>query len=318
VKQLRRLGLLVALVVAGAFAAPMSPAGAAAGGKCAKAAGQIPVAVVVDFGTVSGSPGGVSQVCVPVADRTNGAALLTARANLLGVALPRWDSSGLLCAIDGFPATGCGAPSGGISRYWSYWQGDGAGWGYSPIGPAAHNVNEIVTEGWRFVEGTSSDTPPVPRGPSVSTAICKATTTTGGISTGGGTNGSLSGTGTAADGTTGTVDGGVASTTGGTTGAADAPAADNQIVTMPSLPTASTTTTTLPGATTTTAPAKTAIGSSEAERKRAAEPANRILASTTEKESSGPADLLGPVAIGAVVLVLIGGGIWQARRRRAS
>ena len=75
----------------------------------------------------------------------------------IGVAAPRYDSSGLLCAIDGYPVTGCGESDGtGAYVYWSYWTGSGDTWTYATAGPAgrklADGAVEAVTD-WLGVRG---------------------------------------------------------------------------------------------------------------------------------------------------------------------
>jgi hypothetical protein len=134
------------------------------------AASEVRVAVVVDFANAAGSPGGVSSVCVGVADRSNGAAVLAARAAQLGTPGPRFDQrTGLLCGIDGFPASEC--PTASSSGYWSYWLGDGS-WTYAAVGPGGHRANASIVEGWRWVVGQSEGTAPPPAGSPVAAATC--------------------------------------------------------------------------------------------------------------------------------------------------
>ena len=81
----------------------------------------------------------------------------------LGYPEPRYDESGLLCAIDGYPANGCGAESGGHYAYWAYWHG-GKRWQYANNGPAGWIVSRGDVEGWRFEpDGSASPTDPPPR-----------------------------------------------------------------------------------------------------------------------------------------------------------
>jgi hypothetical protein len=121
------------------------------------AAGQVRVAVVVDAtGLASSTP---SVVCVDVASGSTGATALVARAIRLGTALPRYNSSGLLCAIDGVPAApACGSPTGGSFAYWSYWLG-GTAWSYANVGPAGHGVVDGSVEGWRWVPSGTAVAP---------------------------------------------------------------------------------------------------------------------------------------------------------------
>lgn len=90
------------------------------------------IALVLDFGTSADAPGGVN----PPRERT-GCALVARDASaadaLAAVARPlRYDSSGLVCAVSGYPATGCGEQV--ASRGSSPATG-------SPAGPAARSSN---------------------------------------------------------------------------------------------------------------------------------------------------------------------------------
>jgi len=125
---------------------------------CAAAAvGQVRVAVVVDTtGIGSSTP---SVVCVVVAAGSTGATALVARAVRLGTPLARYNSSGLLCAIDGAPAApACGTPASNGFSYWSYWLG-GSAWTYATIGPASHGVFDGDVEGWRWVPSGAAAAP---------------------------------------------------------------------------------------------------------------------------------------------------------------
>ena len=96
----------------------------------------IVVPVVVD----TGGPSDTAEVaCVPVPAGSNGAQVLAARAKLLHVPAPRYAESGLLCAIDGYPATGCGVQTGQYYAYWAYYHG-GSSWTYASVGPAEWKV----------------------------------------------------------------------------------------------------------------------------------------------------------------------------------
>jgi hypothetical protein len=153
-------------VIAFALATPLG--GRAMGRACA--AGNVHIAVVVD----SGSGSSVSAVCVPMGARDNGATLLAARAAMLGTPQPSFDGrSGLLCAIDGFPQSGCGKRTGGHYAYWAYFHGINGRWEYSNIGPGGTRVNPSVVEGWRFQpDGAGLPTDPPPRAPATATSIC--------------------------------------------------------------------------------------------------------------------------------------------------
>ena len=94
-----------------------------------------------------------------------------------------YNNSGLLCAIDNYPANGvqnCGQSVGpGEYDYWSYWHGSTGSWVYANNGPAEQSVSSPAddVEGWRF----QSDEPDNPTDPPPAVApsyaqICNAST----------------------------------------------------------------------------------------------------------------------------------------------
>ena len=130
--------------------------------------GQIVVAVVADFG---GRNGRVLVTCVLVKPGVSGAQVLQAQAALLGYPSPRYAESGLLCAIDGYPTSGCGAQSGAHYAYWAYWHG-GKRWQYANGGPGEWKVAKGDIEGWRFEpDGSATPADPPPRAPSSAAAL---------------------------------------------------------------------------------------------------------------------------------------------------
>ena len=154
------------------------PGGVTLGGMAAPAAcatpavdGTISVAVAVDPGGVPGMAGGLETMCVTVPAGATGADVLAARARALGRPLPRYASSGLLCAIDGQPATGCGERVDGAYRYWAYFLGSGS-WTYAGTGPALRRASVGQLEGWRFVAGAGNATDPPPRTSASPASIC--------------------------------------------------------------------------------------------------------------------------------------------------
>ena len=98
------------------------------------------VAVVVDFG--NGSTMSSVSKCVPVASNAHDADALAAAVGSDNVA---YASSGLLCAIDNYPANGvqnCGESVGsGDYDYWSYWHGATGTWVYANDGPGEQPVS---------------------------------------------------------------------------------------------------------------------------------------------------------------------------------
>ena len=120
-------------------------------------AGQIRVAVVVDGTALSSSAPKV--VCVVVAAGATGVTALIARAVRIGGAAPRFESSGLLCAIDAAPlAPACGIAGPNGYEYWSYWTG-GSSWSFAAQGPATHVLVDGSVEGWRFLAGGADVAP---------------------------------------------------------------------------------------------------------------------------------------------------------------
>ena len=136
------------------------------------------VAVVVDFG--SGSSAQTVEKCVPVASNAHDADALAAAVGSSNVA---YNNSGLLCAIDNFPANGvqnCGQSVGnGNYDYWSYWHGASGSWVYASNGPAEQSVsspgNDVVGLRFQNDEPASSSDPPPSVTPSYA-QICNAST----------------------------------------------------------------------------------------------------------------------------------------------
>ena len=133
---------------------------------------RIVVAVVADFGGVNGK---VIVTCVLAKAGESGAQVLQSQAQLLRYPSPRYAESGLLCAIDGYPTSGCGTQSGGHYAYWAYWHG-GKRWHYANRGPGEWKVSKGDVEGWRFEpDGSATPADPPPRAASGATALETAT-----------------------------------------------------------------------------------------------------------------------------------------------
>jgi hypothetical protein len=141
---------------------------------CAVAEGTIRVGLVIDYGLLAGEQGAPAQPrveCVGVADGANGFAVLQGGGHAIRVS----NSSGLLCAIDGYPAGNeCGErdPDGGY-RYWAYFHG-GSAWIYSAIGPSYVRSTTGSVEGWHFVKGAGNPNDPAPHATASSASICPA------------------------------------------------------------------------------------------------------------------------------------------------
>ena len=120
---------------------------------------------------LDGRNGRVLVICVLVKPGVSGAQVLQAQAALLGYPSPRYAESGLLCAIDGYPTSGCGAQSGAHYAYWAYWHG-GKRWQYANGGPGEWKVAKGDIEGWRFEpDGSATPADPPPRAPSSAAAL---------------------------------------------------------------------------------------------------------------------------------------------------
>jgi hypothetical protein len=94
-----------------------------------------------------GSGGGVSGCAYPRNSRQRCDCARGTRPRSAGPTPLR--SSGLLCAIDGFPKTGCGV-RGSHYAYWAYFHGRAGAWSYQNVGPAGSRVHADVVEGWRW------------------------------------------------------------------------------------------------------------------------------------------------------------------------
>jgi len=162
-----------ALVAIAAFvivlAAPLPFVPGPFGSMCAEAAAGPSAAVVVDFGDVDGNDASPLASCVPLSNRTTGAEALVAAGYRLRI------ENGLVCAINGYPANGCGERIGQRQYlYWSYWRADAGtnAWTYSSIGPGGARVADRDVEGWRFVDGIGSPNDPQPRLAPDHLAVC--------------------------------------------------------------------------------------------------------------------------------------------------
>ncbi len=167
-QQMRALRAMAALLV-GVVALVSLLVGSAATASASScsgslADGEIRVVLVVDSSDLGG---GASATCLVVPAGTTGSQLLARRGSELGTGSPRYGSSGLLCAIDGLPATGCGDRSSGGFEYWAYFNGSSGSWVYGNINPFTRRLSDGDIEGWRYVQGAGNGQDPPPRiGPS--------------------------------------------------------------------------------------------------------------------------------------------------------
>lgn len=322
-----RAGLLVSGVL---MLGPLvlGPSGTAA------ASGQVCMGVVVDDG------GGSATVQeVNVAPGTSDLQALPAAGDTV-----TQNSSGLVCAINGFPSNGlqnCLAASGGLYYYWSYWQGDPLTntWTYGEVGPASHTVSagQTYVEGWRYQDpgpDNAGATKPAVTPAAAFGQACPGVTPVssgsggGGGGSGNGAGGSGGGGGVSTGGGTPSSGAAVSSPTT-TTPASPSPGAGGNPVTGATTRGGHTTTgkgvttSTRPGsrpgsrtgssrgASPTTAPTTTAHGATSQPRN-----AKGALASSTVRGSAGGGDPLLPIVVVAVVIAALGALAWWRWRRR--
>ncbi|MFM8862274.1 MAG: hypothetical protein ACKOIA_07480 [Acidimicrobiia bacterium] len=186
------LGLALVLALGVALGPGLAPAAAAPADACAAPMAETDVRVVVVVDPGDGGP--MSTTCLVVPRGTTGMQVLARRAAMLGVAVPRYASSGLLCAIDGYPSSGCGERGGAGFRYWAYFSGTSGDWSYGKGNPFTRRVVDGDIEGWRFVEGAGNGTDPPPRlDPSPSLFPVQSTASSGPTSSAGSSAGSSTG-----------------------------------------------------------------------------------------------------------------------------
>ncbi|HXY27398.1 MAG TPA: hypothetical protein VEH82_03885 [Acidimicrobiales bacterium] len=267
------------------------------------------VAVVVEFG--SGSSLSTVSKCVPVPSTDRDSDALAAA---VGEANVSYSSSGLLCAIDNYPANGvqnCGQSVGsGDYDYWSYWHGSSGSWVYANNGPAEQPVSspDDDVEGWRFQDDepdNSSDPPPTVAASyaqicNASTEVPPAQLPSSAVTTTTTTSPPQSVTSTTARG---------ASTGPGLTVVPSTPTtqARSGAAPNPVPPSTSTTSTTGPGTSGTTGGGKHSISGTHAAA---------VASSAPRRDTSGGSNTFLPVVlVGAVVAVLGGMAFFRWRRR---
>jgi len=146
--------------IAALVALPLTGGAVAMGGALARpavaATSTICVGEVVDPTDGPGSTRGPDHTCVTVPSGASGLDVLDARASSLGRPAPRLGDGGLVCAIDGYPTSGCAPddPGGGYD-YWTYWhRARGAsGWSYSTKGADGYRPAAGDEEGWAWQQG---------------------------------------------------------------------------------------------------------------------------------------------------------------------
>lgn len=176
VSPVRRLVRGVLVVAAGTAALALAgPLALRPFADVAGAAGEVGVAFVLDFG---GTPADLVVGCVSVPASDNRYQALSAFTASRNMVAPTYASSGLLCSINGTPASGCGQTVAGGYVYWSYFTGGTGTWTYASTGAFA-TVTPGDVEGWRFQDpGSGRPNDPPPRSPAQYAAICPPTPTT--------------------------------------------------------------------------------------------------------------------------------------------
>ena len=138
------------------------------GATSAAAATARGVAVVVDF-----ADGNAPLVlCSNEAGRSDATVLADGLAQA-GRGGLRYGTTGLLCAIDGRPTSGCGQQRGTHYANWAYFQGTPSQWSYAHQGLDSHRADTAVAIGLRFeASGTGTPADPPPRMSPDSTDLC--------------------------------------------------------------------------------------------------------------------------------------------------
>jgi len=285
--------------------------------ECASVRRAGAVTVVVPVVVDMGGPSDEAEVsCVSVPAGSTDAQVLSARAKLLGLPSPRYAVSGLLCGIDGYPATGCGQQNGSHYAYWAYFHG-GSSWTYASEGPASWTVSAGDVEGWRFEpEGSATPADPPPRSPSGAQTLCPAsvppTTTT--------TTPSSTAPSTSPPTTTATATG----ASGGQGGSGASPSSVNPSGPAPSVagtgatgPTAARGARPDPGVGTTTSvpPPSPAPPGRSASPVRHQTPPSRLAVRRTPTNGGAPIGLIIAVVL---IAALAAGAAFRARRRTAA
>jgi hypothetical protein len=302
-------GLLVVLgFAAGGLSTAIAPA------VPATASGQVCAGIVIDDGAGTAPvPQGAS-----VPPGSSDLDLLTAAGDTF-----TQNDSGLVCAINDYPANGlqnCLNTAHGLYYYWSYWEGDPTTntWTYADVGPAEHSVTagQQYVEGWRY-QDPGPDSPDAAQ-PSVKPAAAYAQACSGASSTpGGGGTGSGGGvSGSSVTSTTGAAVASPATSTPEGTAGTSAPSAGSG-ASHPSTfttPTSSgTRPTVIPGTTTQSQP--TTTQGTPARQQTSKRPARKLaLANAAQKGAPGGDPAL-PILLVVVLIGLIGVAAWFKWRR---
>lgn len=270
---MRPSALVLAAAVAGGALLPTLPAAAATKPRH--------VAIVI---------AGKGVACVPWHSGITGDEVLN------DVATVRYrPSDGLITQIDGTPRNNRADER----HYWSYWHNTGAGWTYGTTGASAYHPAAGNVEGWRFVNGSPSPTPPPTRSYA---SICHDTVASSPPA-------APSPSRTAAS----------SAPTRTRTRTATASAATN----LPAAPLPSTTHATVSlsrsAAPTSSTPSRvppTTASSAPSSKRAAALPTLHVRAADATPKRAEQGSALPTVAVAAIVVLLGGTGAYAARRRR--
>jgi hypothetical protein len=275
------------------------------------------VAIVVDFG--NGSSMSTVSKCVPVPSNARDSDALAAAVGSSNVA---YASSGLLCAIDNYPANGvqnCGQSVGnGNYDYWSYWHGSSGSWVYASNGPTEQSVSGPANdvEGLRFQldEPDTPSSPPPSLAPSYA-QICNASTEVPPTPSSSNTPTTTLTTQPAPSLTPTT-----APTSAGSAGTATtSPLPSTRSTSSGAAGAATTTTTTAPGKTTSTLASAATAGTVGASHGSSRAHRAAVASATSHQNSTAAAssDLLSVIVVAVIVAALGGFALLRWRRRPA-
>ncbi len=269
------------------------------------------VAVVVDFANAPGRP--TVSKCVPVASNARDSDALAVAVGSSNVA---YAASGLLCAIDNYPANGvqnCGQSIGnGNYDYWSYWHGSSGSWIYGNNGPTEQSVsspaNDVVGLRFQLDQPDNASNPPPGASPSYA-QICNASTEVPPTQ--------APAVATTTTTTTAAPPGVSAMPTTDKTGAGAGPPVPTTTGARSKGPGATTTTVSSPGQTSTTLTTTgSTVGGGGTQRPSDSHRAHVASASARDSSGGGSSSDLLPVVVVAVLVALLGAFALVRWRRR--
>lgn len=286
---------LLSRLFAVAAAASLATAGAvavAAPASAAACSGTTGVTVVVDFGSST------TVACAP-GDPTSGLDAL-AKAGFSVTQVQR--QPGFVCRINGAPSSAGCVNTPPASAYWAYFHASrGGSWSYSSLGAGSYDPKPGSVEGWKFGSGGAPGTAPPAK---TATSTSKPTSTPRKTSKPTSTPRKT----TSAPRTTS----GSSATSGSSTTKGASPSTSSSAAAKPSATTAPSA-----SATPSTAPTTSASPSATAAATPGSDPSDApsLAAAPTSADASDGGGL-GTLAVGAALVLLVGGGaVWVSRRR---